>query len=110
MGQVKLLDAVGISRDKANPALETMAKLGSWGKTKGNVHRDLLRALGTPDTCPAPIHIQCPCVTPKPQPGRSKIQDIGVPFLGPHLLFHHIYFTITRRFNELISVAKTLRC
>ena len=102
-GQETLLSSIGICSSRVHPGLKAMARLGTAGKHKGNVNRDLINFLGCPDTSPFPVMMKVPCAVAKASAtlGESSVRVVDIPLMAPHLLLHHLYTTNRHRFNEV---------
>ena len=101
--QMNLLQKLHLSPEAVNKSLLKMAKLGSWGKHKGNILRELKDALGSPSGIPEAMTVPVQCVIAKPMAGKPAVQAVDVPFMPPHLLLHHIYRTNRARFDEFLA-------
>ena len=66
--EVALLKAHGIHEAKAHASLAALARLGTWGKHPGNVHKALMAWLGEPST-PAPMIHTVPLLAQKAKVG-----------------------------------------
>jgi hypothetical protein len=80
--------------------LHKLARLGDYGKHKGNVHRDLLALLGEPST-PEAIHAPIPCRVAKAAMGESDVKPTSMPFNCPHLVMEHLWQHHKERFDDL---------
>eukprot|EP00969_Alexandrium_andersonii_P068671 3029203-Alexandrium_andersonii.AAC.1 len=88
--QQALLARIGQSTDLADATLAKFAKLGNWGATKGNTHRDLLRLLGEPSV-PDPLFAKVHMCIAKPAAGVSPVAEVDFPYMAPHLLVHSLF-------------------
>lgn len=100
--QTMLLRSLGISEDRADDSIYRLAKLGSFGKHSGNVHRDLMAYLGAPSTPPAMIY-ELPIKSLRRGPGDlpGGEMDVEFPIFLPHSLFSWYYHNRRDRFTQL---------
>ena len=71
-------------------SITKLAKLGSWGKHPGNIHRDLKILLGDPSV-PEAHCVRVPINVCKAQEGTENIVTAPLPVLLPHELFANLY-------------------
>ena len=63
--------------------LLSFAKLGTWGRHKSNIHRDLVRLLSENLRLPTPMCVLAPCLDTKKNPPLS---EAAFPILLPHVM------------------------
>ena len=79
-------------------SLRAFAALGTNGLHEGNISRDLLTLLGTPNL--PPIHLETlPTRIPKMRFAATTPVKHG--FLLPHQVFAHLYHSHRKRFNQI---------
>ena len=101
--QVALLNSMNISEDRIADDLRRLAKLGSWGGHKQNIHSNLCTWLGNPN-CPSYFLHKVPLYKMKHDGSAdtSIITEDFAMFL-PHVYFSWFYHNDKRRFSRLFS-------
>lgn len=99
--QEKLLTDMGLSSAHTNTCLHQMARLGDWGRWKGNIKRDLLKLLVEP-SAPESYVVQVPVVLATPEQDQQFVEPVEMPFMLPHLVAGHLYQHHRPRFDEFM--------
>ena len=96
----KILSTLNASEAHVPRCLTKLASLGDYGSCPGNVKRDLLKALGTPD---APLFEmrQIPCKIQKTTEAETEHEmPIKVPILCPHHVLADLYHNHRSKFDN----------
>ena len=96
--QCALLDNLGLSSQLASSPLRQLAGLGSSGRNKNNITKELKLWLGEPNI-PRPLVASAHILVAKPRIMHCRIQRSGHSFLLPHLVFAHMYHNDRATFN-----------
>ena len=98
--QQALLRHLRRSVDHVDESLASVAALGGWGASPGNIHRELLRWLGDPEP-PKPLQIVVPVKVAKP--GRLPVlAETRMGILLPHEEFSQLYANQRAAFNRYV--------
>ena len=107
-----LLRRCGLDMSLGSSMLKALAGLGANGKFVGNITKELQRYLGEPDMASATT-FDIPVRVLKPRlPNRFGRMAVAVapfsvsrqkvPFLLPHVWFHHLFHNNRREFNRTV--------
>ena len=84
------------------PPIAVLASLGSEGRNRGNIHRDLVRKLTLETNYVAePIEIELPLWETRARPAPTKIMS-PYPILLPHELFAMMHSKAPGEFQEFV--------
>ena len=97
MDQQELLKRVGMNTDFACGNLRDLGGLGTSGRHKNNVRKELVHLLGETDM-PEPLCEFVPMQVLKTDSGVPGMQRVEFPVLLPHEVFAHLYHQHPCRF------------
>ena len=99
----KTLESLGHTTAHIPRPLRDLAAMGAWGRTPGNIARDLRTYLGEPSTQPKPefVGIDVKVMKPFPRLGISNI-----PFYFPHIVVAHLYQNDRQEFDDFMFGGK----
>ena len=95
-----MLQRLRLSPEHIPDSLRAIAALGNWGRSPGNVQRDLLRYLGDPSP-PKPLQVDTPVRIVKPS-RLPRVANVETSFLLPHVEFAYLFARERRVFNEFM--------
>ena len=96
------LAACGQSEGFIPKSITKFASLGNWGRTPGNISRDLTSALGEP-CVPEVAHVEVKVKVPKPTGGHQSQHMIKMPMILPHEMFATLYDDIDKFKNVFVG-------